>query len=249
MGLQQILIPYKDTAWPHYFLCNYLPVSAGQDTLSLSLLNFKRSRQPDLAAWIDCSLEMLPPSLFLPGTIIVRALHHQETEITDRKPAALDQLGLALASHFRSNYLPRLLSKSQPAREIKWFSKGQREIELLGLYQVNHSLMPPLINPTRPESDSSSSATSFLIIDDILTTGTTIKMIIGALNQHFPSSKYSVFTLAKADYDDNLNKSTPLKGQNYQLEQGTGWMVAEDQAEYAYPHLLKNRIRANSFPH
>lgn len=260
MGLQQFSIPYKDDAWPHYFLCNYLPVSVGQDTLSISLLNFKRGRQPDLAAWIDCSLEMLPVSLFLPGTVIVRALHHQETEITDRSSTALDQLGLALAYHLRSRYLPRLLFKTQPAREIKWFTKGQREIELMGLYQLNsqlnHQLTPPLPDTRRLKTSiSGSDNPPFLIIDDILTTGTTVKMIIGVLTQHFPSSRLSIFTLAKADYDDNLNKSTPLKGQNYQLEDGKGWMVAEEEVGYTYLkqdffslNQLKNRIRANSFP-
>jgi len=88
----------------------------------------------------------------------------------------------------------------------------------------------------------------FLIIDDILTTATTIKMIIEAILMHFPRSPIIVFTLAKADYDGSSNRSAALKGQNYQLEQGMHWIVAEESAPYYYSiQQLKARIASGSF--
>lgn len=232
MGLQQTSLPYKNLFFPHYYLCNYLPVSVGQDTLSQSLLRFKRAYQPDLDAWIDCALEILTEAPLLPDTIIIRALHHNETIVPQNKPTSLDHLGKALAAHFHFDYYPGLLCKTRPAREIKSLSREQREIELSGLYYIDDHYRNSLAGHP------------ILILDDILTTGTTMKMIVSALGNH-PSLR--IFTLAKADYDDSLNKSTPLKGQNYQLQQGMGWQVAEEQSIYYTLSQLKARIKANSF--
>ena len=269
MGLQQTSIPYKNTCYPHYYLCNYLPVSVGKDTLSHSLLKFKRGRQPDLNGWIDCSLELLAPAhiapdattiapdrtvlspgtitpvtvihppdtpIISPGSTIIRALHHEETIIReDSPPTSLDKLGSALALQFKGHYLPYLLRKSLPTQEIKGLSKEQREAELRGLYDL-HPLPPGL-----------PAESSFLIIDDILTTGTTMKMIIGAILYAYPRADLHIFTLAKADYDTSFNRSTPLQGQNYQLEPGRNWIVAEEEALFYSPDQLKRRIRTDTF--
>src|ERR1700744_4142430 len=108
MGLQTTSIAYRNSSFRHDYLCHYLPLSAGTDVFSRSLLKFKRRSQPDLDAWIDCSLEVLkdiPPSQ---DTIILLALHHDETSIPTVAPAAspatrttfptsLDLLGETLA--------------------------------------------------------------------------------------------------------------------------------------------------------
>jgi len=235
MSLQQTSIPYNNTLYPHYYLCNYLPVSVGRDTLSHSLLKFKRGRQPDLNGWIDCSLEMLGTAPIPPGVTIIRALHHEETAPLQDHPTSLDRLGAALAHQFKGHYLPHLLRKSLPTREIKGLSKEQREAELRGLY----SLLP---NPQPPGP-----APSFLIIDDILTTGTTMKMIILAILHAYSKANLTIFTLAKADYDTSFNQSTPLQGQNYQLGQGSNWIVAEEDPHPYTLLQLKAWIRADVF--
>src|ERR1700738_2174215 len=135
MALQQTSIHYnKVIAYPHYYLCNYLPLSTGRDTLSYSLLKFKRAQQPDLNGWIDCSLEMLGAAGIAPGTTIIRALHHDETAIREDKPVALDLLGKALAERFHGFYRPTLLFKSRRAREIRKLGREEREAELKGIY-------------------------------------------------------------------------------------------------------------------
>jgi hypothetical protein len=260
--LQQAFIQVKDETYPHYYLCNYLPVSAGKDTLSHSLLLFKRAHQPDLSGWIDCSLEIfasacLPigthPIPILPGSTIVRALHHNETVAGEAGPAALDQLGKALASRFQCRYAPSMLHKSRLTREIKGFTRQQRETELQGLYyicmppptELSPSTVPP--DPAGDHPDQIPQDSPILIIDDILTTATTVKMIIAAVRGHFPRSPLAVFTLAKADYDAGPNKTTLLKGQNYVLEQGTDWLVAEETATYYSSQQLKTWINSGSF--
>lgn len=257
MALQRTSIRYKHSRCPHYYLCNYLPLSAGKDTLSYSLLKFKQGRQPDLDGWIDCSLELLAAIPIQPGTTIVRALHHQETTLTPGKDTSLDLLGKALATRFQCRYQPGLLRKSRPSREIKGFSRQQRRTELQDLYYINESNLPAAhpISPGDhipppapfPSLPAAPEANRFLIIDDILTTGTTMEMIIAAIREQFPGSCLTAFTLAKSDYDAQLNQSIPLKGQHYQLEQGAGWLVAEDEETYYSAGQLRSWILADSF--
>ena len=86
--------------------------------------------------------------------------------------------------------------------------------------------------------------TCALPIYDILTTGTTIRTIIHTLHHSFPLSPLQIFTLAKVDYDADINRSSPPQSQNYHLEEGSGWIVAEEPATYS-PDLTKDPIAPN----
>lgn len=234
MALQRTHIVYKKVYYPHYFLCNYLPRLAGADNLSRSLLKFKEKRQPDLDAWIDCTLELASGIPLPPGTVILRALHHLETTVRDDKLSALDLLGERLALHFQASWCPTLIGKKRTTCEIKSFSRTERRTELQDVYFTTPTPLPP-------------ATTSCLLIDDVLTTGTTFRMIIAALHLTFPALPVQLFTLARSGYDKTLNRSTALRGQNYQLEQG-GWtsIAEEPQQEYS-TGKLRECIRANSF--
>src|SRR6186713_319184 len=105
MALQQTYLSCNGELYPHYFLCCYLPRSAGRDTFSHSLLKFKLGRQPDLDGWIDCALEALATIDIPAGTILVRALHHDETNIPDI-PVSLDVLASRLGRRLHIRYLP-----------------------------------------------------------------------------------------------------------------------------------------------
>jgi predicted amidophosphoribosyltransferase len=265
MGLQQTSIAYHNSSFRHYYLCHYLPLSAGKDIFSQSLLKFKRRIQPDLDAWIDCSLEVLKEISLSPDTIILRALSHDETTLSLTRstfPAALDIFGDALARRFGCPYLPSLLLKSRPTRPCKELSREQRLAELRNIYSVDPAIpipilpiAPPSASPLLPSTGEttpdSSPPPSFLLIDDILTTGTTMRMLIRALRRQFPRCPIRIFTLARSDYDPTLNLSSPLHGQNYHLENSAGWIVAEEDInEYPYfisLETLKKKILANSF--
>jgi predicted amidophosphoribosyltransferase len=233
MGLQATSIVYKHSHYPHYFLCSYLPVSAGRDRLSRSLLDFKQGFQPDLAAWIDCTLDV---GSFIPvtkDTIIIRALQHDETTAGDNPPTSLDLLGQALAARFYCHYQPLLLRKSRATPPCKQLSRGRRVAELRQVY----SLLP-LQEPATPHP-------SFLLIDDILTTGTTARMILAAIREPYPESPFRVFTLAKAGYQ--TIPSIALRGRLYQLGSDARWTLAEDEPTPWSVKKLKILIRANSF--
>jgi len=53
MAMPTSFITYHNSSFRHDYLCHYLPVAAGADRLSGSLLRFKRRTQPDLDAWTE----------------------------------------------------------------------------------------------------------------------------------------------------------------------------------------------------
>jgi predicted amidophosphoribosyltransferase len=241
MAMPTSSITYHNSSFRHDYLCHYLPVAAGADRLSGSLLRFKRRTQPDLDAWTDCSLDFLrnipfPPDTIpiSPDTIILRALGHDETSAGHGFPTALDILGDKIAIRFGCRYLPSLLLKSRVTLACKHLFRLQRLDELRNVYTASPA---PLILAPSP----------FLLIDDILTTGTTMRMIIRALRTRFPACPIQIFTLAKADYNPALNQSTPPQGQNYHLEATSGWVVAEEDQDFTSMKTLKGQIFANSF--
>src|ERR1700754_106808 len=81
MSLHETSITYNDSIYRHYYLCPYLPLSAGVDPLSRSLLKFKRGTQPDLDNWIHTTLREFHNIPLSPDTIIIRALRHDETQV------------------------------------------------------------------------------------------------------------------------------------------------------------------------
>jgi predicted amidophosphoribosyltransferase len=176
-------------AWfTHYYLRPYLPLTAGTDSLSHSLLKFKQRIQPDLNDWIDCSVQLLGELPFSPETIILRALRHDETAARPDFPSALDLLGHSLAIHLRCRYLPGLLIKSRTTLPNKHLTRRERWSQLQDVYQLaqNH----PLPTPSTP----------FLLIDDILTTGTTMRTLISAIRGDCPANPIRTFSLTRADY-------------------------------------------------
>src|SRR5579871_650371 len=99
MGLQETSIFFQNNYYRHYYLCRYLPLASGIDTLSRSLMKFKRGAQPHLDSWRHrtlCAL-LANPLPLAADTIIIRALHHGETRITPDEPSPLDLLGHTLA--------------------------------------------------------------------------------------------------------------------------------------------------------
>jgi predicted amidophosphoribosyltransferase len=194
MELQSIEISFKHSFFRHYFLYAYLPQTAGVDPTSRSLLKFKRGVYSDIRTWTERSLDALKELSFSPDTIILRALGHDETTVRLQPPASLDHLGHALAALFQCRYLPSILTKSRPTLNNKGLSLRQRLEELQDVYTMVpniSNLLTPITSPIAP---------SFLLIDDIFTTGTTLRAIIRTLRQHFPHCPISLFTLARASY-------------------------------------------------
>jgi ATP-dependent DNA helicase RecQ len=195
--MQQTFIRYLDSSFRHYYLCRYLPLSTGKDEFSHSLLKFKRRIQPDLDAWIERSLEVLKKISLSCETIILRALQHDELFARTEFPAALDILGQTLAGHFNCRYLPSLLLKSRTTLPCKQLTRGQRLAELRDVYSI--APLPPTQSPPN-QTVIADTPPPFLLIDDILTTGATMRTLIQVLRRQFSSCPIRIFTLTRADY-------------------------------------------------
>jgi predicted amidophosphoribosyltransferase len=222
MELIRSKIKCGDTWFTHYYLCPYLPLAAGSDPLSLSLLKFKQRIQPDLNAWIDCSARLLGRLHFFSDTIIIRPLRHDETTARPDFPSALDLLGQTLAMQIGCRYLPTLLTKSRTTLPNKHLTRRERWSQLGDVYHLTttppadkttHS--PDLTPPPDPTAGASNShtipyapSTPFLLIDDILTTGTTMRALISTIRRTYPDCPIKAFTLTRADYSRPASSAT-----------------------------------------
>jgi hypothetical protein len=186
MNLQINWIRLDQCLYSHYFLCHYLPNTAGKDTTSRRILRFKRGYQPELDDWVALAVRAIAAASLPRNLTVIRALHHDETIVPSHSRLPLDVVGEALAASLDGSYQPQLLKKSIPCRELKELPLPEREAELRDIY----SLVRPA--PRTP----------ILILDDVLTSGTTMKGIIRALHAAHPPDTSPppilLFTLAKA---------------------------------------------------
>jgi predicted amidophosphoribosyltransferase len=195
MALHKTFILHEGIVYPHYFLSNYLPLYLGADKMSGSLLNFKDGRQPDLGIWIDRALAGISSMQWPPGVLVIRALHHQETKAGTGGETPLDLLGLALASGIGGSYRPDLLRKTKPAPGIKRLPTREREEILKDIYYIGVPSQAPdiAVPPQLPVQPS-----GILLIDDILSTGSTARAIMQAIFGRFAREDFCLFTLARA---------------------------------------------------
>ena len=210
MELLKSIIRCDNGYFSHYYLCPYLPLTAGSDDNSSSLVKFKQRTQPDLDTWIGHSARLLPTLLLPPNTTILRALRHDETIVRSEFPTAIDLLGQTLAARLHCHYRPDLIYKARTTLPNKHLTRHQRRTQLLDVYQLSPAAIPAAA-PFPPATHIPTAAlpsnptpitpsTPILIIDDILTTGSTIRAIIRTLRHHYPSIPIRAFTLTRADY-------------------------------------------------
>jgi predicted amidophosphoribosyltransferase len=227
--LQKQIISNGSFSLDHYFLCTYLPYSSGKDNLSRSLLRFKSRLQIDLQAWIECcSLEL--NSILSENFILLRALHNNETVPT---LSGMDHLGVELAEKNRCHFRPQWLTKIHPTRPLKSLRKTDRLMELNEVYQFR---------PNEAAHDQ-----HYLILDDILTTGTTAFAIARAIVDVEKDARITIFTLAKVDYDAQLNETLMFYNEMYHWENRNGWEVNEEELKYNQLQSLKNKILKDEF--
>ena len=230
MGLQLKHIDFQREYFSHYYLCNYRPRFAGSDDLSKSLIRFKMLSRVDVEAWTECALIELNKVSFDKGLVIMRALGSDEKSVSPSSRTALDWLGRKLAEKLDGDYCPERLCKIRTTRSVKSLSKVEREIELKDVY-----------------SFKGESVGEILILDDILTTGTTMKEIIKAIRAVLPSCSINLFTLANTDHQALLNQHISLAGYSYTWQEEEWKTVAESEEFYNQFVRLKSQILKDSF--
>jgi len=139
-----------------------------------------------------------------------------------------------LAKVLTAYYVPSFLKKKRKTRAAKLLSREQREQEFSDCYEAETLH----VNEEHP---------SFLILDDIVTTGTTIKAVINAIRKVFSKASIYIFTLASTQYNINLQE-VQLIGYTYEWKDESGWVVMEENEAYDTElSILKNKILSDSF--
>lgn len=170
-----------------YYLAYYFPRKQGNnDTVSEYILHFKDNKEPYTTKWIALASREVTANI-KDIDIIVRVLG--STELTASGHTSLDKLGESLAKHTNSVYVKSALNKKRQTRPLKFLSRAERQQELNGLYTFQK---PKTISSNNP---------NILLIDDIVTSGTTLKEVNRAIKTVLPQCRLFFFSIGKT-YDN-----------------------------------------------
>jgi hypothetical protein len=182
----------------HHYLCNYIKSSENKCRLRNGIFAFKNDSARAIEFWTEHVIKLIQSELsefITEKTLIVRALGHNETSVPDLGSKALDKLGLAIAERFGGTYLPSTIYKTRKTKQVKYLSKKDRVLELTDVFKISDKV-------------DISEFDSIIVLDDISTTGTTLKLIINLLRNRLKlrNSKCKALTIAKTDTSRTLNE-------------------------------------------
>lgn len=157
-----------------YFMGYYVPRRFSlDDPVSDSILQVKNNDSSWTNAWAKLMFENLPSDIA--PDAIVRALGSTET-ITNSHHY-MDSIGLALVQKWPSaEYTPEALSKTRSTLPLKHLGRQARINEISNCYQFT---LPASISRDDP---------TILILDDIVTTGSTMSEIVRAIQEACPDA-------------------------------------------------------------
>jgi ATP-dependent DNA helicase RecQ len=221
-----------------------------KDYVKNKVLKFKDGDENTINQWLSVIKQHI--NLFPSIDYILRALGHKEINAIK---SSLDNVGKLIEESIPySKYLPDLLSKKSTNNKLTTMNAIDRKNTLSKQYFFNEN-----------HKEFSKQKKSFLIIDDVYTTGSTIKEITRAIREISPNSIIYVFTLVQTKgfgdsheielHNQNLlafldNKIT-LKHTNKKLR-NENYENKKFSANYAYTNhnfiiqnLIKNTIASD----
>ncbi len=168
----------------NHFFMGYYATDIKQE-----VLDFKDDKNQAVDRWVKKAIEL---SSNLPrADFIVRALGHAETKISSTElDLPLDRLCSQLAPYLNATYQPNCLRKSHALKKSFKCSAKERKKQVDGVY----TLEPKII-----ETPNNGELT-FLVIDDVFTSGATTGDITRALSLAHPEARIYIFTLVKTIY-------------------------------------------------
>jgi len=191
-----------------YHLAYYFPRNhGGNDDVSEHILHFKDNVEPWTGKWISIASDELNSAI--PAIdIVIRVLGSTERSASGN--TSLDKLARSLAKRKNAIYAQNSLTKTRSTRALKYLSRAERQQELNGLYRFTRPKQLKKNNPV------------ILLIDDIITSGTTIKEVNRAVKTILPGCNLYVFSVGKTydswndkdvNNDNILRKLTQLSQQ------------------------------------
>ena len=165
-----------------WFLSYYFTTKCGiDDDVSKYLLRFKDGTEPYTSKWIEIATSFFKKESSF--DLILRVLSSEETQCINSK--SLDKLALEISKNTGGQYLSSCLYKTRPTKPMKFLNRNERFEEI---HQVYRFLSPN----KKPQN--------ILLLDDIITSGTTITEIKRAIDAEIENSNIYLFVLGKT-YD------------------------------------------------
>lgn len=214
-----------------------------KDSVKNKVLKFKDGDKETIDEWLAVIKQHA--HLFPSVDYIVRALGHNEINANE---SSLDYVGKLLQENLLlAKYLPDLLSKKSTNNKLTLMSAYDRKNILSKQYFLNEN-----------HNDFSKQKKSFLIIDDVYTTGATTQEITRAIRDIIPKSVIYIFTLVQTKgfgdshetelHNQNLlsflNKKISLKDRNIKLK-NDNYENKKFSANYSYTNhnfIIQNLI-------
>jgi ATP-dependent DNA helicase RecQ len=173
----------------HFYLGYYL------SGLKPEVWSFKDGRRSAVSRWVNKTLRVcaaLPPI-----DVVVRALGHAEL-VAGAMRTPLDHLGEALAATINACYRPDGLRKNRPLLKSAKCSAKERRQQVSGVYTAAVGLAGAHYDRE----------VTFLIVDDVLTSGATTGDMARSLYAAYPRARVFVFTLVKTLYRAESERET-----------------------------------------
>ncbi len=166
-----------------YYVSYHHAMRAGyQDRISKSLNDFKEGIEPQASKWVSLAAPIICTAQ--PFDVVVRALRSVETSAS--AGLGLDRLCEAIASKSGSVYAPERLSKSRATRTLPGLGgRVARQKELADAFTFDGTGLD--------------ATARILVVDDILTTGSTLEAIAVAVRKSLPEAAIIGFVLGKSD--------------------------------------------------
>ncbi|WP_257669201.1 ComF family protein [Parapedobacter tibetensis] len=166
------------------------------------------------------------------GDILVRALGHPETAVLFKAdPKPLDLLCVAIASKVGCGFLPDLLQKKRNTTKLTGLNRFERERELENVYKLGNVF--------------GWGKKRVWIIDDVVTTGATIRAVATVLKKRYASVEIYAFCLARTDANP-FGSDPILLGHDYIWDQQGSWMLRESWADYMDDFLPRHNNLSSS---
>jgi len=164
-----------------WHLAYYTPGYWPSGSLSSLILNFKDNKKDSVDKWSRWAKDELAKNNFS-FNFIIRALRSTETQVSGLQ--GLDALGGYLAQNLNAIYCPEVLKKIRITTSMHTLNKAKREESIHGAYIV-------------ADRKYNFRNKNILIIDDVCTSGTTVKEMVRSLKEVWPSGRYYFFCLGK----------------------------------------------------
>ena len=168
----------------HVYFCAYhhVPRTGHHDMISQYLRDFNEGVEPQISRWISLAASLICSAG--PFDAIVRVLRSGEVSADGMSP--LDRLCKTIALQSGATYAPERLVKTRTTRPLQGLGgRTAHRKELEGAFAF--------------EGSAIGAGARILVVDDILTTGSTLEVVASAIKKPLPDSRIIGFVLGKTD--------------------------------------------------